>query len=242
MRIALIGYGRMGKEIERHAVERGMQVTARFDSKNSDVSAGAHEFDVAIHFASPDSVITHVQMCARRKNNMVVGTTGWSKDMGKVWSIVQEQNIGLVHAANFSVGVNIFFRLMKDAAKLFDRFLEYDVFLQETHHKDKSDSPSGTALTLAEILLHNISRKKELLNTPPSGKIRPEQLHISSTRAGTVVGNHSVTFDSVADSIELTHMAKNRSGFALGALLAAEWIDGKKGIFTMEDVLSDIFQ
>ncbi|MBI4428084.1 MAG: 4-hydroxy-tetrahydrodipicolinate reductase [Ignavibacteriales bacterium] len=240
MRIALIGYGKMGKEIEQQALEKDVQVTARFDSKNSDISKATHDFDVAVHFAAPGPVVRHVEACARAKKNMVIGTTGWTKDMGKVWSIVQDQDIGLVHATNFSVGVNIFFQMIKHSAKSFDRFVEYDVFVQETHHKDKADSPSGTALTIAEILMQRIKRKKELLNTPPTGRIKPEQLHVSSTRAGSVIGAHSVIFDSSADSIELTHNAKNRSGFALGALLAAEWVHGKQGIFTMEDVLSDV--
>jgi len=240
MRIALIGYGRMGKEIERVAADRQVTVAAKVDSKNPDLSPYANEFDVAIHFANAESVVPYVQQCGALKKNIVVGTTGWSQHIGKVWSIVQSKNIGLVHASNFSIGVNTFFDLLKHAAKLFDKFPEYDVYVQEVHHKDKTDSPSGTALTIAEILMHNIKRKKEILSTPPAGKIRPEQLHISSSRAGSVVGLHQVSFDSFSDSIEIKHTAKNRSGFALGALLAAEWINGKQGMFTMEDVMSNI--
>lgn len=243
MNIALIGYGKMGKEIERLALERGVLMLARIDSKSPPLSKDiAQQTDVAIHFAAPSSVIGDVEQWAGFGKNMVVGTTGWQNDLSKVHSIVSARNTGLVYASNFSLGVNILFSLAKQAGVLFNNFAEYDVFLHEIHHKDKSDSPSGTALSLAEILLKTVKRKKEILSDPAKGKIRPEQLHVTSTRAGAVIGTHRVTFDSIADSIELTHTAKNRTGFALGALLAAEWIQGKKGVFTMEDVLSNLLE
>ena len=242
MRIALIGTGKMGRELERVAGERNIQITARLNSANTTLAPFSKDFDVAIHFANPDSVVKYVEQCASLKRNIVIGTTGWSQRLGKVWSIVQSANIGVVHATNFSVGVNVFFDILKVASKLFDKFPEYDVFIQEIHHKDKADSPSGTALTMAEIMMHEIKRKKQILNGPPTGRIRPDQLHVSSARAGSVVGTHQVTFDSQADSIELKHIAKNRSGFAIGALLAAEWVEGKQGMYTMEDVISDVIR
>jgi 4-hydroxy-tetrahydrodipicolinate reductase len=138
--------------------------------------------------------------------------------------------------------MNAFLYIVRQAGAMFNTLPEYDLFLHEEHHKDKTDSPSGTALALARILLQTIQRKNEVLNGIPEGKIRPEQLHVTSTRGGTIVGMHRVVFDSAADQIELVHTAKNRSGFAHGALLAAEWVRGKRGMFTMEDVIEDLLQ
>lgn len=243
MRIALIGYGKMGREIERLALERNISVPLRVDIAPLTLSADdLRDVDVAIHFATPNSVLSRVQQLAEHKKNLVIGTTGWHNDFDAVKSIVASKHIGLVSASNFSLGVNILFHLVKQAGSLFNNFDEYDVFIHETHHKDKLDSPSGTALTLAEILLGTIKRKKAILDKPSHGKIQAEQLHVSSTRAGAVVGKHQITFDSVADNIDIIHTAKNRTGFALGALLAAEWIQGKQGMFTMDDVLADILK
>jgi len=162
--------------------------------------------------------------------------------MPKVEALVKKNDIGLIYASNFSLGVNIFFHLIRAAAQMMNRFSDYDAFIQEIHHKNKLDSPSGTALTMGQIVLKNLNRKKELLNETSHDKIRPEQLHVSSIRSGSVVGTHVLSFDSEADTIELKHTAKNRSGLALGALLAAEWIIGKKGLFTMNDLFQDLLK
>ena len=238
MRLAIIGYGKMGKEIERLALERGMQVTLKLDSKNTSISDKSYAFDVAVHFATPAAVVSHVEQCVKAKKNLVVGTTGWSKDLSKVQSLVKAGDIGVIHASNFSVGVNVFFRIMNLAGQLFNNLEDYDVAVQEIHHKDKADSPSGTALKIADVLMQTMKRKKKILSTPLSGKIKANQLQVTSTRTGAVVGTHTVLFDSPSDSIEFVHTARNRLGFALGALLAAQWIQGKKGMFTMEDVLA----
>lgn len=240
MNVTLIGYGKMGKEIDRLASERGFNVVHRVTSQTTLKDDDIRRADVAIHFARPESVLPHVQRWSALKKNMVVGTTGWQDDLDNVRSLVDKAGIGFLYASNFSVGVHIFFRLLKESAKLINNFAEYDVSVHEAHHKDKVDSPSGTAMSAAKILLEHIQRKKTILSTPPQGKIKPEQLQITSTRAGAIVGTHTISFDSVADTIELKHTAKNRSGFAFGALLAAEWIQGKHGMFTMEDVLTDI--
>jgi 4-hydroxy-tetrahydrodipicolinate reductase len=240
IKIALIGYGKMGKEIDRIASERNFHVVSRIDSEATWNDDQIRKSDVIIHFAYADSVLTHVKRCASLRKNVVVGTTGWQRDLENVKSAVQEAKTGLVYASNFSVGVQMFFRLVRETARLMNKFEEYDVAVHEAHHKDKADSPSGTALTTARILLEGVGRKKTILAGSPDGTIKPEQLQVTSTRAGTIVGAHTVTFDSAADTIELKHAAKTRSGFALGALLAAEWIAGKKGVFTMEDVLADI--
>jgi 4-hydroxy-tetrahydrodipicolinate reductase len=243
MNIALIGYGKMGKELDQLARDRSINVVAHLNSQSPIPPADVLEsIDVAIHFATPQTVVNHVGEWARKKKNLVIGTTGWQADLPKVRAIVEETQIGLVHASNFSVGVNLFNLIVRQAGMALDKFPEYDVFIHETHHKEKIDSPSGTALTLGNILLKTFARKKEILSKSPEGKIKPGQLQVSSTRAGSVVGTHRVVFDSEADQIELIHTAKNRSGFALGALLAAEWVRGKKGFFTMDDVLADFLQ
>ncbi len=239
--LALIGYGKMGKEVERAALDRGMEITARVDIDSpSIVTPEVKRADVAIHFAVPSTVRQHVEDLARIRKPIVVGTTGWQKDSAAIRSLVESSGIGVVHASNFSIGVNILTRLLKEAGTLFDRFDEYDVSVHEVHHKDKLDAPSGTALTIADILLKSIGRKKEILAGSPNGKIRPEQLQVSSGRYGTVVGVHRVTFDSAADTIEIIHTAKNRTGFALGAVVAAAWIKDRKGMFTFDDVLADL--
>ena len=242
-RLAIIGYGKMGKEVERIAHERGMVITARVDIDGPPLdSEGVKTADVAVHFAAPSTVVQHVQELARLGKSIVVGTTGWHQERTTIQQTVERNGIGLVHASNFSIGVNILYRLINEAGLLFDQFSDYDVAIHETHHREKLDAPSGTALSLADILLKSVKRKKEILSGSPNGKIRPEQLQITSTRQGAVVGEHRVTFDSVADSIEIVHRAKNRTGFALGAVVGAEWIKGKKGMFTFDDVLQDLFR
>ncbi len=240
MNITLIGYGKMGKEIERIASERNIRVIGRYDTGDAWNENEIKQSDAVIHFAYADSVLAHVKRCASLQKNVVIGTTGWQQDLDKVKSVVTEAKTGLVYASNFSVGVQVFLRVVREAARLMNKFEDYDVALHEAHHKDKADSPSGTALTAAKIVLDQIQRKKSILTGAPQGKIKHDQLQVTSTRAGAIVGTHTVTFDSPADTIELKHNAKSRAGFAAGALTAAEWIRGKTGVYTMEDVLADI--
>jgi 4-hydroxy-tetrahydrodipicolinate reductase len=239
MNIILIGYGKMGKEIDRLASERNFTVLGRLEPDTVVKESDIQRTDVLLHFASPESVLPHVQRWAAAGKNIVVGTTGWQDDFEKVKAIVAEKKIGLVYASNFSVGVHIFFRLITEAATLINTFADYDVTVHEAHHKDKVDSPSGTALTAAKILLEHIERKKTILSGSPQGRIKPDQLQITSTRAGAIVGTHTLTLDSLADTIELKHTAKSRAGLALGALLSAEWVKGKRGLYTFEDVLAE---
>jgi 4-hydroxy-tetrahydrodipicolinate reductase len=243
MHIALVGYGKMGKEIERLALERGWCVDLRIDIDTPPITTAQRmNIDVVIHCAHAVSLIDDLTPWAEADKPIVVGTTGWHDQKPKVEALVKKNNIGLIYASNFSLGVNIFFHLIRTAVQMIDRFSDYDAFIQEIHHKNKLDSPSGTALTMGQIVLNSLHRKKELLSETSHGKIRPEQLHISSTRSGSIVGTHSLVFDSLSDSIELKHTAKNRSGLALGTLLAAEWIIGKKGLFTMDDVFQDLIK
>lgn len=233
----------MGKEIERIAPEYGASVELRIDIDSPPLSKlDFQAIDVAIHFAFPTCVIPHIEELASLGTNVVVGTTGWYDDLERVRAIVESKKIGLMYASNFSLGVNAFFSLVKRAGKIFDRFPEYDPFVHEIHHREKIDAPGGTALTIGNILLQEMQRKTELLTTTPDGKIKPEQLHIASSRVGSVIGTHRVVFDSPSDTLELTHSAKNRSGFARGSLLAADWIRGKQGLFTMDDLFADVLR
>jgi 4-hydroxy-tetrahydrodipicolinate reductase len=243
MNIALVGYGKMGKELERLAQERGWQVSARIDIDTPPVTQSQiTQTDVVIHFATAKTILSDLTFWAEAKKPIVVGTTGWQDQLPKVETLVAKSGIGLIHASNFSLGVNIFFQLVKTASAMMDKFTEYDPFIHEIHHKNKIDSPSGTALTMGQIVLKQLQRKKELLTETSHEKIKPEQLHVASTRSGAVVGTHTLAFDSAADTIELKHTAKDRSGLALGALHAAEWIRDRKGMFTMEDVFQDLFK
>ncbi|HVN49212.1 MAG TPA: 4-hydroxy-tetrahydrodipicolinate reductase [Bacteroidota bacterium] len=242
MNIALIGYGKMGKTIEQLALDRGWSVPIKLDigiplPENSQRKT----VDAAIHFATAKTLVEDLTPWAESGVPVVIGTTGWNDKLADIQHLAQEYNIGVVHAANFSLGVNVFFRIAKEASKMMNKFADYDVSIHEVHHKEKIDSPSGTALQLGKIVLTEIDRKKELLTAPPDGKIKPEQLHVSSSRTGWVIGEHSLEFDSIADAIEIKHTAKNRNGLALGALVAAEWVQHKHGIFTMDDVLEDLF-
>lgn len=227
-KLALVGYGKMGKEVESLAKLKGFEITDIFDINNLLNENGNYRFDVAIDFTSPDAVIENISKYAKLKKNAVIGTTGWYEHLREVRKIVEEAEIGLIYSSNFSVGVQIYFKIIEAISKLMNDFEEYDPFVYEIHHRHKKDSPSGTALTIGNILLENLRRKQKISTI--ANEITPDSISISSSRGGEVVGIHSVTFDSAFDSIEITHRAKNRKGFALGALLAAETIFGKKGL------------
>lgn len=234
MKIALIGYGKMGREIESVAREQGETVARIFEIDHPVRPEELADMDICIDFTTPSAVVSNIKAAVEARKDIVVGTTGWDRHLPEVQSIVKES--GVLYSSNFSLGMNIFFRVVARAAELMRNAPDYDPFIHEMHHSGKADSPSGTALVLARILLERIDRKKDILKGPSEGKIKPELLHVSSTRAGYITGTHTVGFDSEADLIELRHQAKNRRGFALGALTAARWLRGRKGIFTMEDV------
>jgi 4-hydroxy-tetrahydrodipicolinate reductase len=234
MKIALIGFGKMGREIEAVAREQGETISCVFEIDRAVKPDALDDVDVCIEFSAPDAVIGNIRAVAAAGKDIVIGTTGWYDHLPEVKNIVQKS--GLLYSANFSLGVNRFFRIVSRAAELMNNAAEYDPFIHEMHHRQKADSPSGTALRLSEILIDGISRKTEILTETSKARISPNALHVSSTRAGFVVGEHIVGFDSEADLIELRHVAKNRRGFALGALAAARWLRGRKGVFTMDDV------
>ncbi len=234
MKIALIGFGKMGREIDSVAREQGEVIARVFEIDNPVTPEALTEVDVCIEFSMPEVVLANIRAAVAARRDIVVGTTGWYQHLDEVKRMVKES--GLLYSSNFSLGMNIFIRLTKHAAALMNRASEYDPYIQESHHRQKVDSPSGTAISLAKILIEGIERKKEILVEPPKGSIKPEMLHVTSTRAGVIAGTHTVGFDSDADLIELRHVAKSRRGFALGALTAARWLHGRKGVYTMDDV------
>ncbi len=245
MNIALIGYGKMGKEIETLAGERKIAVKKIFTIENNlramaITPAALKDVDVCIDFSAPAAVVENINAVADCGKNIVVGTTGWYDKLKDVEKTVREKKIGLLYSPNFSLGMNIFHHILSSAAHIIDRFDSYDVAIHETHHRGKADSPSGTALAIGQIFLQHVRRKKGMLHETAHSPIKPDQIHVTSSRVGSIVGVHRVYLDSDADTIEMIHTAKSRSGFALGALIGAEWIKGKKGIYTMKDVITSL--
>lgn len=239
MRIALVGHGRMGREIEVQARDLGHAVCCVADSHAELEAADLSGAEVAIEFTAPDQAVRNIGLLAARGVPTVVGTTGWYDCLPEVRALISDHGTGLLYSPNFSIGVQLFFRIVEHAASLFGGFAEYDVLGHERHHASKADAPSGTALHLAELLLAAVPRKTTLVVDLPGRPLVPEELHFSSARGGHDPGTHTVTFDGPADRIELTHSAKSRAGFARGALAAAEWLCGRRGVFTMDDFLAD---
>ncbi|MFN8007018.1 MAG: 4-hydroxy-tetrahydrodipicolinate reductase [Terriglobia bacterium] len=245
MNIALVGYGKMGREVERVAVQRGHVICSRIDpslQENNQPLISASSLgtsEVSIEFTHPGAVLDNIRSLAALKIPMVVGTTGWYQQLPQVEEWVRNAGVGLIYAPNFSLGVNLFYQIVAKAAGVFQPFAEYDVGLSEVHHRQKLDSPSGTAKKLIEILLRGLPRKKRAVTGSPQHPLQEDDLQVTSSRVGHVPGIHTVLFDSSADSIELTHTVRSREGFASGAIMAAEWIQGRKGLFTFEQALSD---
>ncbi len=230
MRIALLGYGKMGRMIEGIALREGWEVDPKLDigdnAEGSGITAASMEgVDVAIEFSQPGSVLANIQAAARAGVNIVVGTTGWSDKRSKVEQIVRDSGIGLIHGANFSLGMNLFFEIISYSARLVGMIPQYDAYISEEHHRAKKDAPSGTALSLLDVM-------RPHLNNP--------NLNIASIRAGFIPGTHVIGFDSEADTIILEHRARSRQGFAEGAVLAARWISGKKGFYDFRQVFREI--
>ena len=246
MKIALIGCGKMGTEVEQAARNRGHDIAARIDP-NSAVGATSEvsfqtigSADVCVEFTHPEAAFSNIEKVVRLQKSLVVGTTGWYRHLPAVETMVLQEKTGLVYAPNFSLGVNLFYRVAAAATRLFHRFEDYDVCGAETHHRLKVDSPSGTARKLSEIVLEHFPRKTRVVVDSLNRAIQPEEFHLVSLRTGHFPGTHSLTFDSAADTVELTHTARSRAGFAAGALLAAEWIVDRQGVYTFEQVLEEV--
>ncbi len=237
MKIALLGYGKMGKMIEVIAIERGHTIACTVSTTNLAImeTEAFTTADVAIDFSTPASVIHNIHTCFAKNVPVVVGTTGWNNDLASITDQCNQQQQALLHASNFSIGVNVFFAINKKLAQLMQLYANYEITMQEVHHLQKLDAPSGTGISLANDILHNNSNYNEwaLLENKNSDK----QLPIEALRKPDVVGFHSITYNSPIDNITISHDAHTRQGFAHGAVIAAEWLVGKKGVFTMNDVL-----
>jgi 4-hydroxy-tetrahydrodipicolinate reductase len=236
MKIALIGYGKMGHMIEEIAVQRAHEIVLRVNIDNlEDFSEkNVSKADVAIEFTGPDSAYENVKKCIEFGIPVVSGSTGWNDKIGEAQKLCAEKKGSFLHTSNFSIGVNIFFAINKQLAKLMAAYPEYEVSLTEIHHTEKKDAPSGTAVTLAEQVLSELSQKNKWVNHATQAK---EELPIISKRIDPAAGTHEVKYSSDIDDIQIIHTAHNRKGFALGAVLAAEYISKRKGIFQMKDVL-----
>lgn len=236
MKIALIGYGKMGKEIEQILIARGHTIPLIIDLNNTNDLDAAHlqKVDVAIEFTTPSTAYGNVVKCLEAGVPVVCGTTAWLDKLPEVEQLCKEKNGAFFYASNYSIGVNIFFEINRRLAQLMNRFGEYDVTIEETHHTQKKDAPSGTAVTLAEGVLENLDRKQKWVCGTTTV---PEELEVIAIRRSVVPGTHTVTYESDVDALSITHMAKSRRGFALGAVLAAEFLHGKTGIFSMKDLM-----
>jgi len=231
MKIALIGTGSMGRTVERLAAEKGHAVLVSIDETEADWPAGKIaeklvDVDVAIDFSAAPAVRRNVEACMLAAVPMVEGTTGWNGQLDEIRRLVEKHDGSFVYGANFSIGVNLFYRVAEFAAEIFARFPEYEPFLEEQHHSRKKDAPSGTALKLKELVSGHIDR----------------EFGVSSTRAGNIPGTHRLGFDGPADQVLLEHAARSRQGFAAGALMAGEWIVTKKGFYEFGDIISEILK
>lgn len=230
MKIALLGYGKMGHVIERIALERGHEIILKKTSANS--FDGLEKADVAIDFSVPSVAVENISTAINLGIPVISGTTGWLENYHKMVTLCEEKNAAFLYGSNFSLGVNLFFELNDYLAKMMSKFKEYNVSMEEIHHTQKLDKPSGTAITLANAIINNTDKNSWAIENPT-----PEDVFIDVKRIENVPGTHTVLYISEVDYIKIEHVAHNREGFALGSVVAAEWIIGKKGVFSMKDVL-----
>ena len=231
MKIALLGYGKMGKIIEQVALSRGHEIVLR--KASTDTYDGLEAADVAIDFSIPDAAVSNISACLHTNVPIVSGTTGWLAEYDTMVAMCNEKNGAFIYGSNFSLGVNIFFELNAHLAKMMSKFNQYKVTMEEIHHTQKLDAPSGTAITLAQGIIENSAYTIWTLENA-----KDDEVFIDAKRIENVPGTHTVVYNSIVDAIEIKHTANNREGFALGAVIAAEWIVGKTGVFTMKEVLN----
>lgn len=246
MNILLLGYGQMGKLLDVLGQKRGHSMKSVDPTADRATSHQLTEellewADCAIDFSAPDAAFRNIELVLEQNCNMVMGATGWYERIPEVKALTEQGNAGFLYASNFSLGVNLYCQMVRNAARLMNAFADYDVAGVEFHHNKKVDSPSGTAHTIASILLEEIDRKETAHFDAYHRRPETGELHFASVRNGSIPGTHEVMFDSEADSIVLRHVARNREGFAQGALLAAEWLnEGRTGFFTMEDLMNEV--
>lgn len=235
----------MGQKIHQLSAEKSCEVVSIIDPGKagyaSEISLKTlNGADVAIDFSQPSAVLNNLENLIKLKQTTVVGTTGWDKDLKRISQAAQAADMGFLYGANFSVGMNLFSRLVASAVEIFDRFEEYDLLAWEKHHAQKADSPSGTAIELANLILEKSSRKNKVVWDRLERRPHADEFHFASLRGGKIPGSHSLAFDSEADTIELSHVVRSRDTFAFGALQAAKWISDKKGVYSFQDMIQDI--
>lgn len=235
MRVAIIGYGKMGKAIAPILIARGHEVVVKINSQNPLQKDMLANVDVAIEISQPNLALGHIQMCLEAKVPIVVGTTGWYHQFDSIQQKVKDENLSLLYATNFSIGIHLVFALNEQLAKWMKNFPQYEPSIEEVHHTAKLDAPSGTGITMAEGILKHLDRKQSWVNRE---SITPEELALTSIREENVPGTHTISYVSDVDTIELKHTAHNRSGFALGAVEAAEWLVNHPGIHSMQEFLN----
>ncbi len=245
LRIALSGYGKMGHMIEDIAKDFEIEIVSKIDPNVQGLPSkitreSLNGAQVCIDFTHPTAVLENCQMIASNHVHIVIGTTGWEQHYEAISALTDQYGIGILYGSNFSIGMNAFYRIVEQAAKLMSKLPEYDIYGLELHHNQKKDSPSGTAKELSQIIIKNMAQKTSVQFEMVNRQIEPEELHFASIRAGSIPGTHTIGFDSNADTIELIHRVRNRSGLALGALKGAMWIEDKKGIYRFSDVFEDI--
>ena len=237
MNIALIGYGKMGKAIEEIAISRGHSVVVKFNSQNPLESSQLRTTDVAIEFSQPDLALKHIKLCADGQIPIVVGTTAWEEHLPEIINHIEKREASLIYSSNFSIGVNLFFEMNKHLARLMNDKTDYVASITEIHHAQKIDAPSGTAVTLAKDLISNHPTYSSWKLTGQSQNMEKSDLPISAIREENVPGTHLISYTSEIDTLTIEHQAHNRKGFALGAVIAAEFIHKKQGVYTMSDIL-----
>ncbi len=251
MNIIIVGYGAMGKMVQEVCLSRNHSITAIIDpeyiknNKNKNIKPEltkdlAEEADCAIEFSWPGAAFTNAEKYCKFGLNAVTGTTGWYDKIESLKKKVARSGIGFIYGSNFSIGAHILFKLTAYASKLANKIPEYDILGYELHHKNKKDSPSGTAQTISSIILDNYNRKDSIVTEKLDRAIKPNELHFASVRGGNIPGTHKIILDSEADSIELSHTARSRKGFVLGAVLASEWISKKTGFYYVQDFIDEI--
>lgn len=243
MKVALFGYGKMGKEIEKILLERGHTIAAKIDSNTNLSDIDVNQIDVAIEFSTPQTAHTNISFCVANKIPIIVGTTGeWYDHLEELSLACKANGSALVYGTNFSIGVNIFFSINETLAKIMNSNLGYDCSVKEVHHTEKKDSPSGTGITIAEDIIANNSHYHHWENVNKSKISTPHTLSLESERLPDVPGTHIVSYENEIDRIDLTHTAKNRKGFALGSVLAAEWINRKEGVYSIKEIMPELIK
>ncbi len=242
-RVGLIGYGRMGKELERLSDSFSLSIVEKFDIGNLLINNDLSKIDVLVDFSAPSAALSHIEYAVAQNTPIVLGVTGWYDSLSVVQDIVTKGRGCVLYGSNFSIGMNIIFTTTRLLSRLAYQSQMYDTSLHEIHHRHKLDSPSGTAISLSNIVLEEFSSKTSLCTDSVNDRqIQPHEFHVSSQRIGNIIGEHILSFDSDCDTIILSHSAKNREGFARGALMAARWIVGKQGLFEFSDVFEEVLR